>query len=227
MIRREDVLPWFEKLDKQVQDIPTERFGYEQITAYGCQSFQAWMAEAATAISGVFPPVHPIRRMWTEAEKSLIRYSDGTYVVGDPLIGVFRAALQLLWDDRLGSLLDVVRVEAEGQLLDQAQTLLEANYAAAATVIAGGALEVHLRSLCDKFALAINGGGSISRYDGVIAQARKLGTVTAYSVTDSKQVSVWGGLRNEAAHDPGAFGRSKEEVRRMIEGIREFIPRTT
>jgi hypothetical protein len=53
MIRREDVLPWFEKLDKQIEGIPTDKFGYEQITAHGCQSFQAWMAEAATAIGGV------------------------------------------------------------------------------------------------------------------------------------------------------------------------------
>jgi hypothetical protein len=65
MIRREDVLPWFEKLDKQIEGIPIEKFGYEQITAHGCKSFQAWMAEAATVIGEVFPPVHPIRRMWT------------------------------------------------------------------------------------------------------------------------------------------------------------------
>jgi len=227
MARREDVLPWFEKLDKQIEGIPTDTFSYGTITAHRCQPFQAWMAEAATAISGVFPPVHPIGRMWADTEKSLSRFNDGTSIVGDPLIGVFHAALQLLRDDRLGSLLDVVRVEAESELLDQAQSLLEATHRAAATVIAGGALEVHLRSLCDKFGLAIIGGGSISKYDGAIAQARKLGAVTAYSVTDSKQVSVWGGLRNDAAHDPGAFSSSKDEIRRMIEGVREFILRTT
>jgi hypothetical protein len=226
MIRREDVLPRFEKLDKQIEGILIEKFGYEQITAYGCKSFQAWMAEAATVIGEVFPPVHPIRRMWTEAEKSLIRYSDGTYIVGDPLIGVFHAALQLLREGRLGTLLDIVRIEAESELLDQAQSLLEANHSAAATVIAGGALEVHLRSLCDKLGLAVTGDGSISRYDGVIAQARKVNTECAYSVTDSKQVSVWGGLRNDAAHNPGAFSSSKDEVQRMIEGIREFIAKT-
>ena len=90
-----------------------------------------------TAISGVFLPVHPIRRMWADAEKSLERFNSGTYVVGDPIIGVFQAAVQLLRDGRLGSLLDVVRVEAESELLDQSQNLLNANHRAAAAVIAG------------------------------------------------------------------------------------------
>jgi hypothetical protein len=37
---------------------------------------------------------------------------------------------------------------------------------------------------------------------------------------------AWCGLRNEAAHDPGNFKRTKEEVKLMIEGIRQFIART-
>jgi hypothetical protein len=227
MIRREEVLPWFEELGEKSKSLPIEGFAAGGGTkAHQMQAFQAWMTEAETAIDGVFPPTHAIRTKWAKAEKSLEPFNNGAYVVGDAVIGVFQAALQLLREGRLGSLLDVVRVETESELLDQSQTLLDANHRAAATVIAGGVLEVHLRSLCDKLGLVITGGGSISKYDGAIAQARNLGTVTAYSVTDSKQVSVWGGMRNDAAHDPGAFSSSRDEVGRMIEGIREFIPRT-
>jgi hypothetical protein len=75
--------------------------------------------------------------------------------------------------------------------------------------------------------LTIIGDGSISKYDAAIAKARNDGTATVYAATDSKLVTGWGGIRNDAAHDPGAFSRSREDVRRMIDGIREFISRTS
>lgn len=225
MVRREDVLPLFEELDATAKALPTESFTYGTMNAHQMRAFQAWMSEAEAAIDGVFPPTHAIRTRWGKAEASLEPFNDNTYVVGDAVIGVFQAALSILRSDCLGSLLDVVRVETEAGLLDQAETLLKANHKVAAAVIAGGALEAHLRSLCAKFGLTVGGDGSISKYDGAIAKARNDGVATVYSATDSKLVGGWGGIRNDAAHDPGAFSRSKEDVRRMIEGIREFISR--
>jgi hypothetical protein len=227
MVRREDVLPLFEELDARAKALPTESFTYGTMKAHEMRAFQAWMAEAEATIDGVFPPTHAIRTRWAKAEKTLQPFSDGAYVVGDVVIGVFEAAANILRSDHLGSLLDVIRGDTENDLLDQAETLLKANLRAAAAVIAGGALEVHLRSLCGKYGLTVPGDGSISKYDGAIAKARNDGVVTVYSATDSKLVGGWGGMRNDAAHDPGAFGSSKEDVRRMIEGIRDFIPRTT
>ena len=142
------------------------------------------------------------------------------------MLGVIQAAWQQLRDNRLSSILDAVRVETEDELLDQALALVSAKQLAAA-VIAGGALEAHLRHLVAKNALAIAGDGSIGKYDAAIAKARNDGTASVYAVTDSKLVGGWGGIRNDAAHDPGAFSRSPEEVRRMIESIREFISRTS
>jgi hypothetical protein len=111
-------------------------------------------------------------------------------------------------------------------LLDQATALLGSNYLAAAAVIAGGALEAHLQHLVAKNGLTIIGDGSISKYDGAIGKARNDGTVTVYEGIDSKLVNSWGGIRNDAAHDPASFNRTQEEVRRMIDGIREFIGKT-
>lgn len=227
MMRREEALAWFEELEGRAKSLPIEKFGMASETkAHEMQPFQAWMTEAETAIDGVFPPTHAIRTKWAKAEKSLSPFNDGAYVVGDAVIGVFQAAMNIIRSDRLGSLLEGVRIEAENDLLDQAQSLLDANYRAAATVIAGGALEIHLRNLCDKFGLPVSSDGSINKYDAAIAQARNLGTPAPYTATDSKQVGVWGGMRNDAAHDPGSFSRSKDEIRRMIDAIRDFIPRT-
>src|SRR5581483_12415080 len=125
-------------------------------------------------------------------------------------------------DGRIRNLVDAVRIETEDDLLDQAQVLLKGNYVAAAAVIAGGALEAHLRHLATKNGLTVAGDGSISKYDAAISQARNAATAFVYPATDSKLVTGWGGIRNDAAHDPGSFNRSQDDVRRMIEGIREF-----
>lgn len=228
MVRREDVLPLFQKLQAEARALPIEEFGMAKDTkAHEMRAFQAWMSEAEAAIDGVFPPSHAIRTRWAKAEKQLKPFNDAAYVVGDVVIGVFEAAVNIVQSDTLGSLFDVIRVETENDLLDQAQVLIKANHKAAAAVIAGGALEAHLRSLCTKYGLTIPGDGSISKYDGAIAKARNDGTATVYSATDSKLVTGWGGMRNDAAHDPGAFGSTKDDIRRMIDGIRDFIPRTT
>jgi hypothetical protein len=227
VIRREDVPAWFEELEKKAHLLPTEVFGYDRSKAHAIGAFQAWMAEAETAIEAVFPPAHAIRSKWTKAENLLKPFNDGTYVVGDAVIGVFQAAVNLIQGDRLTSLLDLIRAETENDILEQSLALLKANHLAAAAVIAGGALDAHLRNLCRKYSLVVAGDGSISKYDQVIGQARNLGTVTVYSATDSKQVGGWGGMRNDAAHDPGAFVSSKDEVRRMIDGVKDFVSRTS
>ncbi len=120
---------------------------------------------------------------------------------------------------------DIPRIESESELLDQAMILVEADHRAAAAVIAGGALETHLRYYVDKHSVAITGDGSISKYNSAVGQARKANPAL-YSANDGKLVESRGGLRNEAAHEPAKFNRSKDEIKRTIEGIREFIRRT-
>ncbi len=78
----------------------------------------------------------------------------------------------------------------------------------------------------DRHAIPVVGEGSISKYNGAVGQARKANPIL-YNANDGKLVEGWGGFRNEAAHNPGSFARSKEDVRRLIEGIREFIGRTS
>jgi hypothetical protein len=228
MIRPEDIKPWFDKLAEKSKALPIEEFGMVGETkAHQMVALQAWMTEVEAAIEAVFPPTHSIRARWAKAEASLKPFNDGAYVVGDVAIGVFQGVRDLIDGDRLGSLVDMLRLETENDLLDQAKTLLDANHKAAGAVIAGGALETHLRNLCRKYGIAVTGDGSLSKFDGAISQARNTGTATAYSATDSKHVVSWGGIRNDAAHDPGTFKASKEDVRRMIEGIRDFISRTS
>jgi hypothetical protein len=230
-MKREDYLAWFEDLLKRFESIKryplsnysTSTYWYEGTGAH------AWATEAEAALAAVFPPADANRQSW---ERLLQGLRPGAPHGGtlEGMLGVLQGAARQIRDGRIGNLINTVRVETEDELLDQAQTLLNAKptpLLVAATVIAGGALETHLRHLVSKHGLTVNGDGSINTYDGAIAQARNTGTITVYVQTDSKLVTAWGGMRHDAAHTPGTFSRSADDVRRMIEGIREFISRTS
>jgi hypothetical protein len=224
-----DYLPWYEELLRRFGDL--ERYVFRTYEKGGSTAFydpgkaQARATEAGSALEALFPPNHVCRRTW---ERLALKLNPEEERGGglEEMFGVITAATQQLRDNRIGSILDAVRVETGDDLLEQATELLRADYRAASAVIAGRALEVHLRHLAVKNGLNISGAGSISSYNDAISQARNAGTVTVYHVTDGKQITAWGGIRNEAAHDLGVFNRTKDEVQRMIDGIREFISRT-
>lgn len=221
-----DYLPWFEDLLGRFNAIPHFPDEGHHAYLYDHEDSQTWLSEAGSALAAVFPAGHYCRQNWDRLTP-LMRPGLPHGGSLEQMLGVLKAATQMLRDGRVGSILDAVRVETEDELLDQASGLLGARHLAAAAVIAGGALETHLRHLVARNALVIAGDGSISKYDAAIAKARNDGTASVYPPTDSKLVTGWGGIRNDAAHDPGAFNRSQDEIQRMIEGIREFISRTS
>lgn len=227
-MKSSDYVQWFGDLLRRFSGI--QRYQARNYVVptfwYDDQGAQAWAAEAGSALAMVFPPSHPCRQTWDRLAPAMRPTSTHGGSL-EEMLGVISAAAQQLRDNRLSSILDAVRVETEDELLDQALALVNAKHLAAAAVIAGGALEAHLRHLVAKNGLMVAGDGSISKYDAAIAKARNDGTASVYAATDSKLVGGWGGIRNDAAHDPGAFSRSPEEVRRMIESIREFISRTS
>lgn len=219
-----EVLKWFHQLAAK----GTQLLRNHEYNAGARQENEAsdWIAEAESALVSVFPAGHPCRSKWREAfehverSKYLLRNHEALPAV----LGIFNAAIRILEADRLSSLLDGIRAETVSEVLDQAATLLPTHPVAAA-VLAGGALETHLLHMCDRNGLTPQGDGSISKYDGAIAQARNAGTVTVYSVADTQAIKAWAATRNDAAHSPSTFNRPAAEVRTMIDGIRQFIAR--
>jgi hypothetical protein len=195
---------------------------------YDHESAVEWVTDARAALEAVFPAAHAVMKQWmsiasgAEGEKTYLLASD-TVVNG--LRGVFKAAFSQLKDGYLDSLADGVRAESVGEVLDQAKSMLASNHVVAATVLTGGALETHLRHLCAKGNVAWPGDGSIEKYNSAIGQARNNGN-EIYSANDGKQVTAWGGVRNEAAHDPTHFTRTADAVGMMLEGVRQFVART-
>jgi len=181
----------------------------------------AWLAQAGSAIGSILPPGHYIRETWGKSVRSNDRVENIKVAIS--LIGALQQMAQSGW---LSSLVDGTRAETVGEVLEQASILLDADHVVAATVLAGGALETHLRHLCDGGGVisSLVGHGGISKYIGLMAQARKNGN-EIISKADESQAEAWGKLRNEAAHDPTKFGRDASEVQLVVEGIRKFIAR--
>ena len=223
-----DYLTRFERIlkrfDTAVRKFPATSF--PGCFYYDSTDSQAWVSEAGAAIKSVFPPAHYFCQTWDR----LATRMQPNHVRGitlDEMVGTFQAATYFLRDGQLGALINEIHAQTEIELLDQASTFVAENRLAAASVIAGGALETHLRQLVARYNLTIAGAGSINSYNGAIAQARKTGAMMDVTSGDVSQVTAWGQDRNDAAHDPGNYRRSKEQVDLMIQGIRNFISRTT
>jgi hypothetical protein len=224
-----EILAWLKKLSERGTSLPIDQGNneyYRDITAA-----TEWLAEVETALHSVFPSGHPILASW---QRYLERVRVSSWPDNQPhtsrnidqAVGIVRAAGSVVNDGHLRSVLDGVRADTVFEVLDQATVLLREKYLVAAVVLAGGALETHLRHLCERNALTGSGDGSIGKYDGAIAQARNTGTVEVYKATDGKQVTAWGGMRNYAAHDPTKFKGTNDEVGLMIAGVRDFLART-
>jgi hypothetical protein len=225
----EQTKAWFEQLaaNRPKQHLPTKVGPSE----YRVQEITAWGVEVESALHSTFPEGHPIRKLWQREWTAFLENSGGLasrnweLYIPTKLYPCFDSAKKMLEDGRLSSLIAGVKAETLDELLDQAAALLNSGQNVAATVIAGGALETHLRHLCGRHNIQWTGNGSISKYNDVIAQARKNGT-EVYSASDVKHVTAWGGLRNEAAHTPQAFSATNTQIEQMIGGVREFIKRT-
>jgi hypothetical protein len=112
------------------------------------------------------------------------------------------------------------------ELLDEASSRLTAGHIVEATTLAGGALETHLLNVITKSGATPPNPGSISAYKDFIARARKAGSLPAFSDSDLSHIIGWGQDRNDAAHQPTAFRRGQQDVRLMIDGIRNLVSRT-
>jgi hypothetical protein len=121
----------------------------------------------------------------------------------------------------------LVTAEVFADFLEMAEYLLSEDYKDAAAVIAGSALEEHLRQLC------VSNGIEVTReVDGKPRPKKadllnaELAKADVYNKLDQKAVTMWLDLRNKAAH--GHYDDfTGEQVGTMLSGVTEFMARMT
>ena len=187
------------------------------------ESVGAFQAAAMAAIDRIAGPNSTYAQQ-TQC-KSEGAFEPGTYRYLPYLAGIIKALRHDVEAGYLTSVRELAHGEVFGDLLEQADFLLKEGYKDPSAVIAGCALEAHLRSLCTK-----HGIDAEVRTDTDIKPKKAdrlnadLAGAEVYGKLDQKQVTAWLDLRNKAAH-AHFDDYTKEQVALMVQGIRDFIIR--
>ena len=138
------------------------------------------------------------------------------------ILAAIRSELKGGW---LFDIKGLVAAELFSDFLDQSEHLLEQGYKDAAAVMIGSVLEEHLRQLCIRHEVQVS---DIKDGKPVPRKADRLNSelarIAVYSALDSKQVTAWLGLRNDAAHGHYDYF-TKEQVHNLLRGVIEFMTR--
>jgi len=157
--------------------------------------------------------------------REIMDADDGYDCQVEPIAGVVKALRAGVEAGYLQGITELVHGELFADFLDMANHLLDEEYKDPAAVIAGAALETHLRQLCGKQEIQIE----VNTTTGIRAKKANqmnadLAKASVYGKLDQKNVTAWLDLRNKAAH--GKFNEyTKEQVEVMLLGIKEFIAR--
>ncbi len=120
------------------------------------------------------------------------------------------------------TLVELVHADVFDDFLELAGELLDKGYGAPAAVVAGSVLEEHLRKLADK--VSISRQDANGRPKSVETLSVELRIAGEFSELERKSLQAWYGQRTDGAHHQGA-NLVDADVRRMIDGIRDFIAR--
>lgn len=172
------------------------------------------------------PPGTPYRK---QADRYEAQTADPKTWVTDspdkPLYALLAALKEDIYHGKLATFEELVHADVYADLLAQADDLLQHKAPRAAAVIAGAALEEHVKKL------AIKHGTGVARPDGSPKKASQMNTelraANVYPEVQRTAVEGYQKLRNGAAHaEPGFEGTDVSLVSLvgpMIAGVRAFI----
>ncbi len=183
------------------------------------EPFGAFRSSALSFFANVFGATHPY---FTNFDSSVSKAYTAQVEAGVGIVEAARSELAGGWIQTTRGLLSA---EIFADFLEMAEHLLSEGYKDAAAVIAGSALEEHLRQL----AIAANVSTTRMKDDVEVplkadALNANIAKADVYSKLDQKSITAWLDLRNKAAHGQyNEYGR--DQVALMVEGIRQFISR--
>jgi len=178
--------------------------------------------EAAARLHAAIVRLAPPGSTYIADCKKVIEGCGGaSHILVEELPGILKAVRADYADHYLQSVQEIIHAEVFGDFLEMADHLLEQGFKDPAAVIGGGTLEEHLRKLCNKYGVLTTERGNPKKAEAMNAE---LAQAQAYSKLDQKSVTAWLDLRNKAAH--GKYPEyTKEQVKLMVQGIRDFVTR--
>ena len=139
------------------------------------------------------------------------------------VLAIVRALRAEIVADALRSFEEIIHADVFADLLAQADYLNDEGFRRPAAVLAGGAMEEHLRQLARKHGVdTIDSNGKPHSAATLNAELKR---AAAYTKVEHAQVDAWQKLRNSAAHGEADFEKKYEqgEIRRMVGGVRDFV----
>lgn len=140
----------------------------------------------------------------------------------EQLVGILKGLRRDIEAGYLQSFEEELRADVFADFLEMAERLVADRYLLPAAVVAGSALEAHLRALALREGIATQARGKTKRA-GMLND--NLRSRDVYRSAEHKQVMAWQDLRNSAAHGDADADFTASEIRLMIQGIRDFISR--
>jgi hypothetical protein len=140
------------------------------------------------------------------------------------LVGTLKSLRTDVANGHLRQFESLVRADVLADLLAQADELVHSGYRLPAAVLAGAALEEHIRKLAAVNAVPTHGPDGRPRQASAL-NADLYSKANVYSKAENAQVDAWQKLRNEAAHGLPTFmtTTNDSDIARMISGIRDFV----
>lgn len=135
-------------------------------------------------------------------------------------VGILEALRADADEGWLQSISELLHADTLSDFIEQADELAQKKYQNAAAVVAGSALEAHLRLLCNKYGVSMQlPSGQPMKADAMNSELAK---ASAYNTLQQKAVTSWQAIRNAAAH--GEYDKyTREQVLNMISSMRDFV----
>lgn len=189
------------------------------------REFSADTAEQSNALTvsvSTISRLAPIGSAYEDQAKRVVASVKTTTLVYGvrQIVGVLTALRHDIEADYLRTVEEETRAGVFADFLEMGEHLLKEKHPLPAAVVAGAALEAHIRALADKSRVTTTSGGKpkrAGRLNDDLAKAR------IYSKAEQKQILAWQDIRNDAAHGDENFDAN--QVGLMIQGIRDFIAR--
>ena len=189
------------------------------------RALAGWHIRAERALRDVFEANDPVLVSWGRLGPPF----GWTIDVMQQGFGVLRAAVVEIEDGHVIEAISArVRAATERDLVDQARLLCGQgnDWAAAAALLAGAALELRLHDIAKRHGIALGSKPTMGSVKHALIGARTA-VLKTVDPTDDTLLDRWLAMRNDAAHRTATFPYAAAQVEAELGPLEVFLAKTT